>query len=71
MAERSMVGTLQSISELTATTAIIIALVTNTITKITIAKRFGQELYGTLVLRILSLVLFVGVITLAVITWWN
>jgi uncharacterized membrane protein (DUF4010 family) len=71
MAERSTLGALQSISELTATTAIIVALVTNTITKITIAKRFGQELYGTLVFRILSFVLFVGVVTLSVITLWK
>jgi uncharacterized membrane protein (DUF4010 family) len=71
MAERSTIGALQSISELTATTAIIIALVTNTLTKITIAKRFGQEVYGNLVLRILSLVLLTGVLTLGIITWWG
>ena len=69
MAERSLMGAVQSISEITATTAIIIALVTNTLTKIAIAKKFWETLYGKLVLRILWLVLLSGVLTLILINF--
>ena len=71
MAERSLVGAAQSIGEITAMTAIIIALVTNTLTKIAIAKKFGEARYGTLVMRILGLVLISGILTLVLVNLWK
>jgi uncharacterized membrane protein (DUF4010 family) len=56
---------------LAATTAIIIALVTNTTIKIGLAKKFGSKLYGTYVLRMLGAVLSVGVIVLIGLSWWK
>jgi uncharacterized membrane protein (DUF4010 family) len=61
MAEISNASGVQSLTTLAATTAIIIALVTNTAVKIGLAKRFGSKLFGTYVLRMLGTVLVVGV----------
>lgn len=52
MAEKSALGA-QSLASLTATIAIIIALVTNTAVKIGLAKKFGSPRFGSYVLRVL------------------
>lgn len=52
MAEKSALGA-QALTSLTATIAIIIALVTNTAVKIALAKKFGSPRFGSYVLRIL------------------
>jgi uncharacterized membrane protein (DUF4010 family) len=71
MAELSNGSGLQPLPILTATTAIIIALVTNTAIKIALAKKFGSKLFGSYVLRMLGTVLIVGVLALVLIAWWN
>lgn len=71
MSELSNGSGLTPLPTLAATTAIIIALVTNTAIKIGLARKFGSKLFGNLVLRILGLVLLAGVFTLVIIAWWG
>ena len=71
MAELSSSTGIESLPALAATTAIIIALVTNTAIKIGLAKKFGSKLYGEYVFRILGTVLAVGVLVLIIISFWN
>lgn len=59
MSELSNASGLQSLTTLAATTAIIIAIVTNTAIKIGLAKKFGSKLFGTYVFRMLGAVLLV------------
>ncbi len=65
MAEKSALWS-QVFTSLTATIAIIIALVTNTAVKIGLAKKFWSPRFGSYVLRILGSSLLVGVIVLGV-----
>ncbi len=71
MAEISNASGVQSLTTLAATTAIIIALVTNTAVKIGLAKKFGSQLFGTYVFRMLGAVLAVGVLVLGIVSLWN
>jgi uncharacterized membrane protein (DUF4010 family) len=71
MAELSNGTGVQSLTTLAATTAIIIALVTNTAVKIGLARKFGSKLFGMYVFRMLGAVLVVGVGVLGLIALWN
>ena len=71
MSELSNESGAQSLTTLISTTAIIIALVTNTAVKIGLAKKFGSKLFGTYVFRMLGAVLLVGVLVLVGISWWK
>lgn len=64
MAEKSALWA-QTLASLTATVAIIIALVTNTTVKIGLAKKFWSPRFGSYVFRILGSSLLVGVIVLS------
>ena len=63
MAEKSAL-IVQGIPALTATVAIIIALVTNTVVKISLAKKFWSPQFGSYVFRILWGILTIGVLVL-------
>ncbi len=67
MAEISNASGVQSLTTLAATTAIIIALVTNTAVKIGLSQKFGSKLFGTYVMRMLGTVLVVGVSVLGIV----
>jgi uncharacterized membrane protein (DUF4010 family) len=69
MSELSNGSWLQPLPAIAATTAIIIALVTNTAVKIGLAKKFWSKLFGTYVFRILGTVLAVGVVVLVAISF--
>ncbi len=71
MAELSNGSGLTPLPALAATTAIIIALITNTAIKIGLAKKFGSKLFGEYVFRILGTVLAVGVLVLVIVAWLN
>ena len=71
MAELSNGSGVQSLTTLAATTAIIIALVTNTAVKIGLARKFGSKLFGIYVMRMLGTVLVVGVLVLGIVSLWN
>lgn len=71
MAEISNASGVQSLTTLAATTAIIIALVTNTAVKIGLAQKFGSKLFGTYVMRMLGAVLAVGVVVLTLVDLWS
>jgi uncharacterized membrane protein (DUF4010 family) len=60
-----------SLTSLAATTAILIALVTNTAVKIGLAKKFWSELFGKYIFRMLGLVLLSGIITLVLTVVWK
>ena len=60
--------TIQPLSTLAATTAIIIAVITNTAVKIGLARKFWSKQFGSLVLRILGAVLWVGLAVLILIS---
>ena len=60
--------TLESLSTLAATTAIIIAVITNTAVKIGLARKFWSKQFGSLVFRILGTVLLVGLVVLILIS---
>lgn len=60
--------TLEPLSTLAATTAIIIAVITNTAVKIGLARKFWSKKFGSLVLRLLGTVLLVGVVVLVLIS---
>lgn len=71
MAELSTGSGVQSLTSIAATTAIIIALVTNTVIKIGLAKKFGSKSFGQYVFRMLGAVLLVGVLMLVLLAWWK
>lgn len=68
MSELSSGTGVQSLTTIAATTAIIIALVTNTAIKIGLAKKFGSKSFGAYVFWMLGTVLMVGVIVLIVLS---
>jgi len=73
MAERSalLTGSNQALTSLTATVAIIIAVVMNTIVKMWLAQKFGSPWFARLIKIVLWIVLLSGVIALALVSVWK
>lgn len=68
MADRSLVTTVNHISTITASVGIIVALVTNTLVKMALARKFGDPVFGKKVNQALWVVLIIGMISVSIVS---